>query len=197
MGTFASLQKLYDNIEKTNAALAPAEACAETERYVSNVTTGISTIDVFYDLFDNAFAGSPNVHRFSRSERARRKAVSASVRRAMTSYTPPMPTRSAHCRRRSRGSGSLCKPIFWTDWMSGFRADSWSRRLRVEIWIIWRAVWYAILFCWSTAIPPAEQPGALEEMMINSPAKLIADIKESPSFQFNKSCQEFSHLYRW
>lgn len=86
MGTFASLQKLYDNIEKTNAVLAPAEACVETERYVSNVITGISTIDVFYDLFDNAFAGSTNVHRFSRSERARRKAVSASVRRAMTSY---------------------------------------------------------------------------------------------------------------
>lgn len=86
MGTFASLQKLYDNIEKSNAALDPAEVRAETERYVSNVTTGISTIDAFYDLFDNAFAGSPNVHRFSRSERARRRAVSASIRRAMISY---------------------------------------------------------------------------------------------------------------
>lgn len=86
MGTFASLQKLYDNIVKSNAELGPAGARAETERYVSNVTTGISTTEVFYDLFDSAFAGSPHVRRFSGAERARRKAVSANVRQAMTGY---------------------------------------------------------------------------------------------------------------
>ncbi len=86
MGTLASMQKLYDNILKSNAEMSPAEARAETERYASNVTTGIRTTDGLYTLFDNAFAGSPNVRRFSGAERAQRKAISAKVRQAMTSY---------------------------------------------------------------------------------------------------------------
>ncbi len=86
MGTLTSLEKLYDNIAKSNQALEPAAVRAEAERYTANVTTGIATMETFYNLFDNAFDGSPGVHRFSRSERARRKAVSAKVRRAMNLY---------------------------------------------------------------------------------------------------------------
>lgn len=86
MGPFASLQKLYDNIVKSNTEMSPAEVRTETERYASNVTTGIRTTDGLYTLFDNAFAGSPNVRRFSGAERTQRKAISAKVRQAMTSY---------------------------------------------------------------------------------------------------------------
>ena len=86
MGTLASLQKLYNNIVKSNAEMSPAEVRTETERYASNVTTGIRTTEGLYTLFDNAFAGSPNVRRFSGAERTRRKAISAKVRQAMTGY---------------------------------------------------------------------------------------------------------------
>ena len=86
MGTLTSLEALYDNIAKVNQNLDATEIRSETERYMTTAVTGISSLETFYQLFDDAFPGSPSVHRFSKAERAQRKQTSATLRRAMTNY---------------------------------------------------------------------------------------------------------------